>query len=168
MPNSKLFGGYIMAKYPYTTTEDVEVLTGWFWMVPRAALEKVGGLDERFFMYGEDLDWSYRFLKAGFRVVFFAEAEALHYGAASSGQAPKRFYVEMIRANLQYFHKHHGWLSGLGFLLATGIHELLRVVAYGLLYCLSPGRRAQSAIRVGRSLSCLRWLLLGSAPHQVG
>jgi GT2 family glycosyltransferase len=162
LPNSKLFGGYIMAGYPYENTEDVEVLTGWFWMVPRVALEHVGGLDERFFMYGEDLDWCYRFLKGGWRVVFFAQAEALHYGAASSGQAPNRFYVEMVRANLQYFQKHHGWLGGLGFLLATAFHEVQRLLVYSVLYCLSPYRRRQSASKVSRSLSCLRWITAAS------
>ena len=58
-PKSKLFGSFIMDGYRYDKTEDVEVLTGWFWMVPRVALQQVGGLDERFFMYGEDIDWSY-------------------------------------------------------------------------------------------------------------
>jgi GT2 family glycosyltransferase len=158
VPNSKLFGGYIMAGYGYDKTEDVEVLTGWFWMVPRRALEQVGGLDERFFMYGEDLDWSYRFLKSGWRVVFFAEAEALHYGAASSGQAPTRFYLEMVRANLQYFQKHYGWLGGLGFLFATGIHELIRVAGYGFLYCFNRYKRPVAGLKVIRSLSCLKWL----------
>jgi GT2 family glycosyltransferase len=161
VPNSKLFGGYLMADYGYDETEDVEVLTGWFWMVPRRALEQVGGLDERFFMYGEDLDWSHRFLKGGWRVVFFAEAEALHYGAASSGQAPNRFYLEMVRANLQYFQKHYGRLGGLGFLVATGIHELLRVAAYGMVYCFNRYKRPDSALKVMRSLSCLRWLAGG-------
>lgn len=161
VPHSKLFGGYIMAGYGYNKTEDVEVLTGWFWMVPRCALEQVGGLDERFFMYGEDLDWSYRFLKAGWRVVFFAEAEALHYGAASSGQAPNRFYVEMVRANLQYFQKHYGLLGGVGFLFATGIHELLRLAVYGIVYCFNRYRRPTAALKVVRSLSCLKWLAGG-------
>lgn len=161
VPNSKLFGGYIMAGYGYNKTEDVEVLTGWFWMVPRRALEQVGGLDERFFMYGEDLDWSLRFLKAGWRVVFFAEAEALHYGAASSDQAPTRFYVEMVRANLQYFQKHSGRLGGLVFLFATGIHELLRVAVYGIVYCFNRYKRPSAGLKVVRSLSCLRWLAGG-------
>jgi GT2 family glycosyltransferase len=161
VPNSKLFGGYIMDGYPYNKTEDVEVLTGWFWMVPRNALTQVGGLDERFFIYGEDIDWSYRFLKAGWRVVFFAEAEALHYGAASSGQAPHRFYVEMVRANLQYFQKHHGRLGGVGFLIGTGIHELLRIAVYGIVYCFDRHRRPSAAFKVTRSLSCLRWMTGG-------
>jgi len=162
VPGSKLFGCYIMADYAYDKTEDVEVLTGWFWMVPRRALEQVGGLDERFFMYGEDLDWSHRFLKAGWRVVFFAEAEALHYGAASSGQAPTRFYVEMVRANLQYFEKHYGRLGGFGFRFATAVHEVVRMAAYGALYCFSPRRRKTAALKVRRSLSCLQWLASGS------
>jgi hypothetical protein len=158
VPNSKTFGGYLMADYAYNKTEDVEVLTGWFWMVPRRALDQVGGLDERFFMYGEDLDWSHRFLKTGWRVVFFADAEALHYGAASSGQAPTRFYVEMVRANLQYFQKHYGRLGGLGFLFATGIHELVRVAGYGFVFCFNRYKRPASAIKMMRSLSCLRWM----------
>jgi GT2 family glycosyltransferase len=161
LPNSKTFGGYILAGYPYDKTEDVEVLTGWFWMIPRAAFEQVGGLDERFFMYGEDLDWCYRFVKAGWRVVFFADAGALHYGAVSSGQAHSRFYVEMVRANLQYFQKHHGTLGSLGFLVATGIHELLRVVAYGIVYCFNRYKRPASVVRINASLSCLKWLARG-------
>jgi len=165
-PNSKSFGGFLMAGYAYDKTEDVEVLTGWFWMAPRGALNQVGGLDERFFMYGEDIDWCYRFRKAGWRVVFFADAEALHYGAASSGLAPSRFYVEMARANLQYFQKHHGWLGGLGYLFATGIHELVRVVVYGLVYCFDRCRRPAAELKVARSLSCLRWMASGSIRSQ--
>jgi GT2 family glycosyltransferase len=158
-PQSRLFGGYLMDGYPYNKTEDVEVLTGWFWMVPRAALQQVGSLDERFFIYGEDIDWSHRFCKAGWRVVFLAEAAALHYGAASSGQAPNRFYIEMVRANLQYFRKHHGRRGGLLFLLSTGVHELLRLVGYSALFCLKSNKRQESAFKIGRSLFCLKWLL---------
>ena len=58
-------------------------------------------------MYGEDLDWSYRLRQHGWRVVYSSDAEALHYGAASSAKDPHRFYVEKVVANLQYFQKHH-------------------------------------------------------------
>jgi GT2 family glycosyltransferase len=160
-PNSQLFSGYLMTNYDYYKTEDVGVLTGWFWMVTRGALEQVGGLDERFFMYGEDLDWSYRFATAGWRVVFFADAEALHYGAASSGQAPTRFYVEKVRANLQYFQKHYGLSGAIGFLFATGIHEMLRLAANCIVYCFNRYSRVASSHKMSRSLSCLRWLARG-------
>lgn len=158
-PNSRRFGGYGMLGYGYDKTEDVEVLTGWFWMVPRRALEQVGGLDERFFMYGEDLDWSYRFHKHGWRVVFFAEAEALHYGAASSAKDPYRFYIEKTKANLQFFEKHYGWFGGLAFILITLMHESLRLAGYCALYCANQGQRAASAAKIRRAISCLKWVM---------
>jgi len=156
--NSDFFGGYLMPNFPYDKIEDVEVLTGWFWMTPKPALDQVGGLDERFFMYGEDIDWCHRYLKAGWRVVFFPGAEALHYGAASSAQAPTRFYVEMRRANLQYFRKHYGRVRTAGYLLTTWVHELVRIAAYGALYCVKRTQRPDAALKVERSWSCLRWL----------
>jgi|SRR5579859_186152 len=158
-PHSPVLGGFEMAGYPYNEIDDVEVLTGWFWMVPRAALQQVGGLDERFFMYGEDIDWCKRFRQAGRRVVFFPNAEALHYGAASSGEAPIRFYVEMRRANLQYFQKHHGRIGALGYRMAIAIHELVRLGAYSLLYPFSQRRREEAVVKANRSISSLRWLL---------
>ncbi len=159
VPDSKVFGGFEMVGYPYDTIDDVEVLTGWFWMIPRIALQQVGRLDERFFMYGEDIDWCQRFHEAGWRVVFFPDAEALHYGAASSGEAPMRFYVEMRRANLQYFQKHHGRLSAVGYQLAICIHELVRLAVYSVVYRCSRRRRPEAAIKATRSVFCLRWLL---------
>jgi len=157
-PRSKLFGGFLMNSYPYDSIEDVEVLTGWFWMVRRQALEQVGGLDEQFFMYGEDIDWSYRFRKAGWRVVFYPEAEALHYGAASSAQAPTRFYVEMRRANLQYFRKHHGYIGEGSYKMAVLVHELVRVAGHGILYCCRASRRPLDALAINRSVSSIKWL----------
>jgi len=157
-PKSKRFGGFLMNGYPYDSIDDVEVLTGWFWMVRLRAFTQVGGLDEQFFMYGEDIDWSYRFRKAGWRIVFYPESEALHYGAASSAQAPTRFYVEMRRANLQYFRKHHGRLGGIGYKTAVLVHELVRIAGHGILYC-HTARRPMAAFAIGRSVSSIRWLV---------
>lgn len=158
-PRSDLFGGFMMNGYAYNAVDKVEVLTGWFWMIPRKALQKVGLLDEEFFMYGEDIDWCHRFRVAGWDVVFYPDAEALHYGAASSGEAPTRFYVEMRRANLQYFRKHHRRLAVLGYLFAIWIHEVTRVIGYSLLYCLKRNRHSDAAFKIHRSLACMSWLI---------
>ena len=162
-PNSRLFAGFSVKSDAIRTVEDVQVVTGWFWMVSRAALKQVGSLDERFFMFGEDIDWCHRFLKAGWRVVFCGEAEALHYGGGSSADAPVRFYVEMRRANLQYFHKHRGTLGAVGYTLAIAIHELARIAGYSLSYCCDRQGRLEAGSKVRRSLSCLRWLMGGSS-----
>jgi len=157
-PHSALFGGFMMDGYAYDAVDNIEVLTAWFLMIPRMALQMVGGLDEQFFMYGEDIDWSYRFRAAGWQVVFYPDAGALHYGAASSEEAPMRFYVEMRRANLQYFRKHHGWLGVFGYRLAIWVHEIVRVVGYSFLYCFKRHRRSEAAFKIRRSIACMRWL----------
>jgi GT2 family glycosyltransferase len=158
LPASKWFAGFQMNGYPYDSVDDVEVLTGWFWMISRPALGTVGGLDERFFMYGEDIDWCHRFRDAGWRVVFYPFAEALHYGAASSGKTPIRFYIEMHRANLQYFRKHHGRLGWLGYLMVMWIHHSLRIAANGLASVIRPSSRADAVFKVKRSALCLAGL----------
>lgn len=170
-PRSALLGGFSMDAYPYAAVDNVEVLTGWFWMIPRKALQMVGGLDEQFFMYGEDIDWCHRFRAAGWQVVFYPHAGALHYGAASSGEAPARFYVEMRRANLQYFRKHHGWFGVFGYRVAIWIHEIVRVAGYSLLYCCKRNHRSVAAFKIRNSITCMRWLSgdtsLLSAPAKI-
>jgi len=158
-PGSAFFRGFDMKAYPYDSVDIVEVLTGWFWMVRRKALQMVGGLDEQFFMYGEDIDWCHRFGAAGWRVVFYPDAAALHYGGASSELAPARFYVEMRRANLQYFRKYYGTHGVLGYRTAVWIHELLRILGYSALYAWKRPRRREAAFKVRRSIACMRWLL---------
>jgi GT2 family glycosyltransferase len=155
---SRLFGGMMMSDFDHQTTGPVEVLNGWFLVVRRRAIERVGLLDAQFFMYGEDVDWCYRFRQAGEQVVFFAEAGAIHYGGASSANAPVRFYLELYRATWQYWRKHRGGLAQLGFLASFAIHHAIRLVASGLLYLCSPSRRTPTAARFKRSLACLQWV----------
>ena len=67
----------------------MDILSGCFWLVRREAnWIRVGVLDESFFMYGEDMDWCLRFWSCGWKLVFLPSAEAIHYGGASSANAP--------------------------------------------------------------------------------
>jgi GT2 family glycosyltransferase len=154
---SRWFGGLLMTDFDHRTTAPVEVLNGWFLVVRRRALERVGLLDPQFFMYVEDVDWCYRFRKAGEQVVFFAGAEAIHYGGASSSNAPLRFYFEMYRATWQFWRKHRGLAGRIGFLIAFAIHHCVRMLGSACLYLLSPSQRPQTAARFHRSLACLQW-----------
>jgi GT2 family glycosyltransferase len=149
-----LFGGFLMTDFRYDRLADVDILTGWFWMVRREALNQAGLLDERFFMYGEDIEWCRRFHDFGWRVVFYPDAEAIHYCGASSANAPTRFYVEMERADLQYFERYHGRLAVAAFWAASLLHQLLRAVGYSFLYMIGISNRPQAALKVRRQ--CLR------------
>ncbi|MDR3763329.1 MAG: glycosyltransferase family 2 protein [Acidobacteriota bacterium] len=153
-----------MEKFDHERTQPVDVLNGWFWVVRGEAYRQVGGLDERFFMYGEDIDWCHRYADAGWEVVYFAGAEATHYGGGSSKRAPVRFYVEMQRANLQYWQLHHGRLSQVAYLALVALHQSFRAAGYSLQYLLRPAGREESGFKVARSVACLRWLAGGVNP----
>jgi GT2 family glycosyltransferase len=155
---SRFFGGLLMSDFDHQSTAPVEVLNGWFLAVRRSAMDRVGPLDPRFFMYGEDVDWCYRFRQCGEGVVFFAGAEAIHYGGASSSNAPVKFYLEMCRANWQYWQKHSGRFSQLAFLLTVAMNHAVRVARAAFAYVCLPSRREQSAFRFNRSLACLQWV----------
>ena len=126
-PGMKLFGGELMAYWPHDDIRSVDVINGCFWMVRRKALQAAGPLDERFFIYGEDIDWCKRFHDKGWKVVFYPEAEAVHYGGASSANAPLKFFIEMQRADYQYWKKHHTALASTAFLFIRLLHHAVRL-----------------------------------------
>jgi hypothetical protein len=161
LPKSKVFGGQLMRDFNHNQVADVEVLNGWFWVVRREALDQVGLLDERFFIYGEDIDWSKRFHMRGWRVVFYPGASALHYGGASSSNAPVRFFIEQRKASLQYWEKHHSPTARIAHLLLLGMEHALRVVGHGAMWLLRPANRGQQAFKVARSAALLTWLAKG-------
>lgn len=75
----RALGRYLMADHDHRANADVDWLLGAVLMVRREALAKVGPLDERYFLYFEDTDWCRRFWAAGYRVVYLAEVEMVHY-----------------------------------------------------------------------------------------
>lgn len=162
---SRWFGGLLMSDFDHQTTQPVEVLNGWFLLVRRSAVERIGLLDPQFFMYGEDLDWCYRFHEAGETIAFYAEGEAIHYGGASSANAPVQFYLEQWRSNWQYCRKHHNWLTQAGFLAAFAVHIGLRLMISGLVYLYSPSRRSQTRLTLRKHLACLHWVSRAGFSH---
>lgn len=165
---SRFFGGFLMKDFHFDRTTDIDVLNGWFWMARREALNQVGPLDERFFMYGEDLDWCKRFHLAGWRVVFYPEATALHYGGASSKNAPARFLVEKQRANLQYWKKYHGRISLFFYLLIGCLGYAIRLMGWSVVYLTQRSSRHRAEIEVQQYLKCLRWTFNFSTLKEFG
>lgn len=157
---SRIFGGLLMADFDHETTRPVEVLNGWFVLTSRSALDKVGGFDPQFFMYGEDVDWSYRYWQAGEKLVFFADAEALHYGGASSAHEPLRFSVEMCQANWQLWRKHHGWFSNFAYLAMFALHYTVRLIGSSIEFVCRPSRRQDARFKVKRGFANLHWLVV--------
>ena len=155
-PKSKRFAGFLMHYFDLTKTAPVDILNGWFWMTKREALDQVGLMDESLFMYADDLDWSKRFRDAGWGVVFYADAEAIHYGGGTTARAPVRFSVEMQRANFQYWQKNYGRVSQLVYRAIIAFHQVVRIVGYSSLM-LSGKWREQAGFKLKRSYACLQW-----------
>ena len=109
-PQSKRFGRYYMCGMPWDKPGRIEVISGAFFMARRAALDKAGLLDEDFFMYGEDIDLSYRLLKGGFENWYLPYA-ILHYKGESTQKTSFRYVHVFYQAMLIFFRKHYGHLS---------------------------------------------------------
>lgn len=87
-------------------TEPVEALSGAAMLFRRAVYEKTGGLDETFFMYGEDLDFCKQVLDAGWKTVYVADAKIIHFGGGSSAKRRTKSLVNFYEAMWLYYQKH--------------------------------------------------------------
>jgi GT2 family glycosyltransferase len=158
-PNSVFFSEPFMHWWAHDVVRSVDVLTGCFWIVRRQAIDEVGLLDEDFFIYGEDIDWCKRFHDAGWDVVFCPEPKAIHFGAASSANAPIKFYLEMQKADLHYWKKHHGRIGQISYAMIVLIRHLVRFVAFAPVYLLGRRRRKCVSYKLRQSWACICWVV---------
>lgn len=100
MRRSAWFGDQRYASLSRAEIQDVDVVAGCFMLAPRRVIEQVGGLDERFFMYGEEAEWCFRIRQAGYRVRYHPEVEVTHYGAVSTGQMNPWKAVQIANGHL--------------------------------------------------------------------
>jgi GT2 family glycosyltransferase len=159
-----LFGGQMMADFAHDSERDVDALNGAFLLIRRPAMDQVGLIDGRYFMYGDDIDWCLRFRKAGWRVTFYPKAEAIHYGGGTTARAPAYFYVEMKKANLQYWKTHHSRPAQIAYLASMCVHDSIRFLAYSALSLLGESWRGRVGFKAARSLANMRWLLSSKDP----
>jgi GT2 family glycosyltransferase len=99
-PRSPLFGKYNLTYLSPDETYEIDAVSGSFMMVRRTVYEQVGGLDEDFFMYGEDLDWCYRIQQAGWKNYYLHTTQIIHY----KGESTKRSDLDEIRTFYQAMH----------------------------------------------------------------
>lgn len=109
-PKSSRFGHYYMGDLPWDAPARVEVVSGAFCLLRREALNHVGLLDEDFFMYGEDIDLSYRILKGGYHN-YYIPSLILHYKGESTQKSSFRYVHVFYEAMLIFFKKHYSGMS---------------------------------------------------------
>jgi GT2 family glycosyltransferase len=134
-PNSRRFARYNLTYLDPDQVAEVDSVVGAFMMVRGAILKQVGLLDERFFMYGEDLDWALRIKQNGWKVYYNPTVQVLHYKREASKQDAARTRYEFYRAMYLFYQKHYAptmpwWLHGLilGGIAVVGGPSLLREI----------------------------------------
>ena len=117
---------------------------GAYMMARREAVEQVGGLDERIFMYAEDVDWCYRFHQAGWEVWYLPQVSIVHYGGQSSKQRRGRMEAELYRSRVYFLHKHRGRFPAWCLKVLVYAMTLPKIIVYGLMRSVTRGRRGRT------------------------
>ncbi|TSA24404.1 MAG: glycosyltransferase [Bacteroidetes bacterium] len=105
-PKSRLFNKYHLGYLDKDKTHEVDILAGAFMMLRKAVLDKIGLLDEGFFMYGEDIDLSYRITEAGYRNYYFPGTRIIHYKGESTKKSSLNYVFLFYNAMIIFARKH--------------------------------------------------------------
>lgn len=106
-PRSRTFGRYYMQYLDINEVNEIDIISGAFMFIRKAALDKIGLLDETFFMYGEDVDLSYRSLLGGFKN-YYVPTMIMHYKGESTKKASIGYINAFHKAMIIFFRKHFG------------------------------------------------------------
>lgn len=105
-PKSPKFNRYYMGHLSENENHEIEVLSGAFMFMRKEVLDKIGYLDEDFFMYGEDIDLSYRITLAGYKNYYLSETQILHYKGESTKKSSVNYVMVFYDAMLIFANKH--------------------------------------------------------------
>jgi N-acetylglucosaminyl-diphospho-decaprenol L-rhamnosyltransferase len=107
-PRSRALNAFYAGGFDHDEPREADFLMGSVLLVRRAAVEAVGGFDERYFMFSEETDWCYRLREAGWTTWFFPGAEAVHVGGATTTQSWEPMFREQVRGHVRFLADHRG------------------------------------------------------------
>lgn len=113
------FRGLLMADFDHLESRDVEHVQGAFYLIRRELFENLGGFDDLFFVYFEDLDLSLRVLKAGYKIHYLSSAVCFHKGGGTSENVKARRLFYALEANILYAVKHFSPSSAAAVVIST-------------------------------------------------
>lgn len=161
-PSSRFFGRERMTWWDRNDVRQVDVVTGCFMLVRREAIDEVGVMDERFFMYAEETDWCYRFKKAGWDVVFTPAAQIIHLGGQSAAKRPVAMIIQLRLSILGFIRKHRGRFARLIAGLLTAMFFIVRLPVW-LARTFYPARRAEATAKLQAYAMGVVYALFGGA-----
>jgi O-antigen biosynthesis protein len=105
-PKSKKFNRYHLGNLDNNKTHEIEILSGAFMLMRKSALDKVGLLDEAFFMYGEDIDLSWRIIQGGWKNYYYSDTTIIHYKGESTKKGSLNYVFVFYNAMVIFARKH--------------------------------------------------------------
>lgn len=125
-PSSKLFARYYLGHLPENKTSEADVLSGAFMMVSKKILDNTGSFDEAFFMYGEDIDLSYRIQKAGNKNFYFADCSIIHFKGESTKKQTTKYIRTFYGAMKLFVQKHYSKATAIPFTIVIDMVILIK------------------------------------------
>jgi len=125
-PKSQKFGRYHLGFLSEFEVNEVDVLSGAFMLLRTVTLEKIGLLDEQFFMYGEDIDLSYRIKLGGYKNYYFPETKIIHYKGESTKKSSVNYVFVFYKAMILFAKKHFSNKNANLFSLAINLAIYIR------------------------------------------
>lgn len=163
-PKSRIAGHYRMSDWDHLDERDVEAVSGCCLLVRRDLLAALGGFDESFFMYGEDLDFCWRARRRGARIRYVPSAEILHWSEQSSAQNESPMFVETFESMYKFFLKNRGLPVAGAYRALLGGTSAAWIAAEGLRAFLVGGEKAKHlrAHVIPMYRTILGWAVRGS------
>lgn len=148
-PERPLFNGYFQSYADFSTIHPVEVIAGSYMMMPLALCRALGGWDERYFFYGEDIDLCYRIHEAGYQIIYYPEVSVIHYKGASSGlrkesahlaKPPRETRIKVAKASVRamqifydkFYREKYPWVVTAAVLSGIRLRGWLRILRHWL------------------------------------
>ena len=140
--NAKSLKKYYMSDFDYMENREVDQVMGAFFMVNRNVINKVGLLDEKYWLWFEEVDYCYQTRKAGFKIYFTKEAEIIHHKAESFNQmlAPKK-QIAINNSLIHYFKKNGNIFDVIMILICYPLSIVLSFIVYGIEKLKGPIKR---------------------------
>jgi GT2 family glycosyltransferase len=167
-PKSRFFGRAKMGWWDRRDEREVDVVSGMFMLVRRQALERVGPMDERYFMFAEEADWCYRFWRMGWRCLFTPRARIMHLegGGRSTQRSPAvstKMYVQLQKSLLLFHRKNRGLLSWTCAKLVYLAAMAYRLIVCALMTLLGKGEAWRG--KANQALAALRYHVFRIEPQ---
>ena len=149
LPENPRFNGYFASYQNMAETHPVDVIAGSYMLMPMALCRELGGWDETYFFYGEDIDFCYRIRQAGYQIIYYPHVEVLHYKGASSGlrkesaeiaRPPKETRVKVAKESVRamkifyrkFYRQQYPWIVTAVVLAGIQIRGWFRILKHQL------------------------------------